>query len=170
MKPLIRSSVNIYLIKIKNKHHQRNTPGGDVSAGYSIINTMQMSRLPISTVAIGEVCSMGVFVLVAGSQGQRFATRDALVMSHQFTSGMYAKQHELLAVNKLYNRLDTMSIRHFLRYTNMSEKQIRDVLLGPSDKWLTPQECLKYGLIDKIKSPWEQEDEEHDERDEREVA
>lgn len=133
--------------------------GGDVTAGNAIINTMEMSRLPISTVAIGCVASMGLFISVAGTKGLRKITPNTLVMSHQFSSGFWGKQHELIAARTLHDQLERAAVAHFVRHSNMSANQVRDVLLGPSDRWLTATECLKYGLVDKICSPWEIEDE-----------
>jgi ATP-dependent protease ClpP protease subunit len=50
--------------------------------------------------------------------------------------------------------MHTRFIQHFLRHTKMTEKQVKDVFLGPSDKWLTPKDALKYGLCDHIQDPW----------------
>lgn len=136
-----------------------NTPGGECSQGFAIINAMQMSRLPIATVGIGEVASMGMLILSAGTKGMRSVTEETFLMSHQFSAGVFGKQHELIAARKVHKRLENLFVRHFLRHSTMSEKQIREILLGPSDCWLTPKECIKYGIIDEIKSPWEIEDE-----------
>lgn len=136
-----------------------NTPGGECSSGYAIINTMEMSHLPISTVGIGEVCSMGVSILASGTKGLRYATENTVVMSHQYSGGFGGKHHELIASRVIQDRLHDMFAAHYKRHTTMSEAQIKDILMGPSDKYLTPQECVKYGIIDHIKSPWQMEDE-----------
>lgn len=135
-----------------------NTPGGECSSGHAIINVMEMSRLPISTVGIGEVASMGVSILAAGTKGLRYATHNTVIMSHQYSGGFGGKHHELIASRVIQDRLHEMFIQHFVRHTKMSVKQVNEILMGPSDKYLTPDECVKYGIIDHVKSPWQQED------------
>lgn len=133
-----------------------NSGGGSVTDGWAIIDIMDMSRLPVSTVAIGEICSMGLLIFSAGTKGMRVITPQTLVMAHQFTAGTWGKQHELVAARKLHDHLEKQFLRHFLKHSNMSEKQIRDVLMSPSDRWLTPEECIKYGLADEIKGVWDE--------------
>lgn len=136
-----------------------NTPGGDCTAGYAIINVMEMSRLPISTVGLGEVASMGVSILASGTKGMRFVTKNTMIMSHQYSAGNGGKYHELIASRVMQDRLQETFVQHFKRTTTMTVKQINDILMGPSDRYLTPQECVGYGIIDFVKSPWQLEDE-----------
>lgn len=136
-----------------------NTPGGDCASGYAIINVMEMSRLPIATVGLGEVASMGVSIMCSGTKGLRSATPNTVIMAHQFAGGFGGKHHELIASRVIQDRLYDMFLAHFKRNTKLSEKQITDILMGPSDRYLTPTECLNYGIIDSIKSPWQLEDE-----------
>jgi ATP-dependent Clp endopeptidase proteolytic subunit ClpP len=131
-----------------------NSPGGSVTAGWAITTMMETSNNPISTVALGEIASMGLMVFVAGSRGMRIMTPNTLVMSHQWSAGVFGKQHELVAARKLHDQLEHQFIRHLKYHTKMSEKLIRDTILGPSDAYLTAEECLKYGICDEIKDPF----------------
>lgn len=127
-----------------------NSPGGDVNDGFAIIDIMETSRLPIRTIGTGLIASMGLLILSAGEKGSRVLTKNTQIMAHQWMSGIEGKFHELMAVTNEHMRLKQMFINHFLRHSNMTEKQINDVLFSPSDRWLTPAECLKYGLVDHV--------------------
>ena len=127
-----------------------NTGGGESSDGFAIIDLMETSRLPIATVGIGTICSMGVLLVSAGNKGMRTLTKNSEVMAHQFSGYFDGKQHELIAQQTAYKMLERRFIRHFLNHSTMSEVQIRDVLFGPSDRYLTPAECKRYGLVDRV--------------------
>ena len=127
-----------------------NTCGGECSEGFAVIDLMETSRLPIATVGIGQIASMGVLLLSAGTKGMRTLTKNSEVMAHQFAGYFSGKQHELIATQHAYQLLERRFIRHFLRHSTMTEKQIRSVLFAPSDRYLTPAECKKYGLVDRI--------------------
>ena len=88
--------------------------------------------------------------LSAGEKGSRVLTKNTQIMAHQWMSGVEGKFHELMAVTNEHMRLKQMFIDHFKRHSNMTEKQINDVLFSPSDRWLTPQECKKFGLVDHV--------------------
>lgn len=128
-----------------------NTGGGDTNDGFAIIDIMETSRLPIHTIGTGLIASMGLLILSAGEKGQRVLTKNTEVMAHQWSAyGIDGKFHELMAMSDMHVRLKQTFINHFLRHSSMSEKQINDVLFAPSDRWLTPAECKKYGLIDRV--------------------
>jgi len=132
-----------------------NSGGGSVTDGWAIIDVMEASRIRIQTVAMGCIASMAVPIFIAGTKGMRIMTPRTSVMTHQFSTAFWGKAHELIAARKFHDTLERQFIDHFLRHTKMSEKQIRDVLLRPSDTWLTPQECLKFGICDEIRDPWD---------------
>jgi ATP-dependent Clp protease protease subunit len=135
-----------------------NTPGGSVTDGWSIVDTMELSRIPIRTVGIGSVISMGVPIFIAGTKGERIMTPNANVMAHTFAGYLYGKSHELIAARKFHDRLERQFLEHFKRHTQMTEKQIKDIMIGTTDSWLEPKECLKYGICDEIRSPWDLEE------------
>lgn len=127
-----------------------NTGGGETSEGFAVIDVMETSRLPISTVGIGTICSMGVLLISAGNKGMRTLTKNAEIMAHQFSGYFNGKQHELIAQQQAFKMLEHRFMRHFRAHSTMTEAQIRDVLFGPSDRYLTPMECKKYGLVDRV--------------------
>jgi ATP-dependent Clp protease protease subunit len=127
-----------------------NSLGGACSDGFALIDLMDISRLPVRTIASGAICSMGVLISCAGHKGKRVMTRNTEVMAHQFAWYSEGKYHELVAQHKAQEYLAHQFMQHFLRHSKMSEAQIKDVLFGPSDRWLSPQECKKFGLIDTI--------------------
>ena len=127
-----------------------NTVGGDCAEGFAVIDLMETSRLPVATVGVGQIMSMGVLLLSAGRKGYRTITKNVEVMAHQFAGYFYGKQHELVATQAAYSMLEQRFIRHFLRHSKMNEKQVRDVLFSPSDRYLTPEELKRYGLVDHV--------------------
>lgn len=131
-----------------------NSGGGEMYDGFAIIDLMETSRLKIQTVGIGMIASMATLITTAGTKGMRTMTKNAFVMTHQFSTYFEGKYHEVLATRDHDDELHMRCIQHFLRHTKMTEKQIKDVILGSSDKWLTAKEALKYGMCDKIQDPW----------------
>lgn len=127
-----------------------NTVGGECAEAFAVIDLMETSRIPVATVGTGTIMSMGVLLLSGGSKGLRTLTKNAEIMAHQFAGYFSGKQHELIATQTAYKLLETRFIRHFLQHSTMSEKQVRDVLFAPSDRYLTPAECKKYGLVDRV--------------------
>lgn len=127
-----------------------NSMGGTTNDGFALIDLMDISRLPIRTVAIGNICSMGVLIACAGRKGRRIMTRNTQIMAHQFSWYVEGKFHELQAANKAQEHLAYQFTQHFLRHTSMTEQQVKDVMFGPSDRWLTPQECKRFGMVDII--------------------
>jgi ATP-dependent Clp protease protease subunit len=126
-----------------------NSVGGSCTDGFSLIDIMSVSRLPIRTVASGTIMSMGVLIACAGNKGKRVMTRNTEVMAHQYAWGEDSiKFHELVARRSAQDYLAHKFVQHFLRHSTMTEAQIKDVLFSPSDRWLTPQECKKFGLVD----------------------
>lgn len=127
-----------------------NSEGGHVNDGFAIIDVMETSRLPVQTVGTGLIASMALLILSAGHKGTRTITKNTEIMAHQWMSGMEGKFHELMAVTNEHIRLKQLFVDHFLRHSTMTERQINDVLFAPSDRWLTPQECKKFGLCDRV--------------------
>lgn len=128
-----------------------NSPGGSVSDGFALIDVMQTSRLPIHTVGLGQVVSMGVLIISAGTKGSRVITQNTEIMAHQFSTMVYGKYHELVATQKYHKDLERTFIKHFLAHTNMTENQIKDIMFSKTDRWLTPKEAKKYGICDEVR-------------------
>lgn len=127
-----------------------NSVGGNCTDGFALIDMMSLSRLPIRTISAGEITSMGVLIAAAGHKGRRVMTRNCEIMAHQFSWSSEGKYHELISQTKAQQNLAYRFVEHFKRHTTMTEAQIKDVLFGTTDRWLTPQECKKFGIIDHI--------------------
>jgi ATP-dependent Clp protease protease subunit len=127
-----------------------NSVGGDVAGGFGLIDIMQVSKLPIRTVGLGNIMSMGVLMLCAGAKGKRYMTKNTQVMAHQFSDHTDGKFHEIISVYKAELYMEQQFLHHFKTFTNLKDKQIKDILFGPSDRWLSPSECKKFGIVDHV--------------------
>ncbi len=127
-----------------------NSPGGSVSAGLSIYDTMQFVKPSVSTLCMGIAASMGAFLLAAGAKGKRFSLPNSRIMIHQPSGGAQgqASDIEIQAREILYlrERLNKLMAEH----TGQSlEKISKDT---DRDNFLSPEDALSYGLIDKVLS------------------
>ncbi|HEV8646227.1 MAG TPA: ATP-dependent Clp endopeptidase proteolytic subunit ClpP [Burkholderiales bacterium] len=125
-----------------------NSPGGSVSAGLAIYDTMQFVKPDVSTLCIGQAASMGAFLLAAGAKDKRFALPNSRVMIHQPMGGFQgqASDVEIHAREILYlrGRLNDLMAKH----TGQDVKTIeRDT---DRDNFLSAEEAVKYGLVDKV--------------------
>jgi len=127
-----------------------NSPGGSVSAGLAIYDTMQFIKPDVSTLCIGQAASMGAFLLTAGAPGKRFCLPNSRVMIHQPSGGFQgqASDIEIHAKEILYlrSRLNEMLAKH----TGQSVKTIEKD--SDRDYFMSGDESVKYGLIDKVLS------------------
>lgn len=125
-----------------------NSPGGVVTAGLAIHDTMQYIRPRVSTVCIGQACSMGSFLLAAGEPGMRIALPQARIMVHQPSGGArgMASDIEIQAreILRLRKRLNSL----YSKYTGKSIEEIDTAL--DRDTWLDAEEAKEFGLVDKV--------------------
>lgn len=125
-----------------------NSPGGSVSAGMAIYDTMQFIKPDISTLCLGQAASMGSFLLTAGTKGKRFCLPNSRVMIHQPMGGFQgqASDIEIHAKEILYlrQRLNSMLAHH----TGQSIKTIEKDT--DRDNFMSGEEAVKYGLVDKV--------------------
>ena len=132
----------------KDIHFYINSPGGSVTAGMSIYDTMNFIKCDVSTICIGQACSMGSFLLSAGSKGKRYALPNSRVMIHQPLGGFrgQASDIEIHAKNILFmkRQLNEMLASHSGRSIEEIERDT------DRDNFMTSQEALDYGLIDKV--------------------
>jgi ATP-dependent Clp protease protease subunit len=127
-----------------------NSHGGSVTAGFSIIDTMKGSKIPIYTYGLGQIASTGLMIFIAGQKGHRFITKNTSILSHQYTWGSFGKHHELFSQVKEYDNTHNRIVEHYKKCTGMNEKEIKKYLLPAEDVWLTAQEAVKLGLADSI--------------------
>lgn len=126
-----------------------NSPGGAVSDGMAIYDTMQMVKSDIKTICIGRCSSMAAVLLSGGTKGKRFITPNSEVMIHEVSSFNMGKIGELKINYEHSNMMNERIIKLLANNTGKPIKQIRqDIQL--KDRWFNAEEALKYGLVDKI--------------------
>jgi ATP-dependent Clp protease protease subunit len=125
-----------------------NSPGGSVTAGMSIYDTMQFIKADVSTLCIGQAASMGAFLLAAGAKGKRFSLPNSRVMIHQPSGGFQGQSSdiEIHAKEILYLRGKLNSI--LAHHTGKTAEEIdRDT---ERDNFMSAEQSVEYGMIDKV--------------------
>lgn len=129
-------------------HLYINSPGGSVTAGLSIYDTMQYVTCDVATYCIGQAASMGAVLLTAGAKGKRNALPHARVMIHQPLAGTEGTTTEILLHLKEFQRLKKIINEILLRHTGQSlEKVEKDT---DRDKFMSAQEAMDYGIVDNV--------------------
>jgi ATP-dependent Clp protease protease subunit len=132
----------------KDIHFYINSPGGSVSAGMSIYDTMQFIKPDVSTLCMGQACSMGAFLLTAGMKGKRFALPNSRVMIHQPMGGFQGQASDIAIHAKEILSLRAKLNEIMAHHTGQPIERIeRDT---DRDNFLSAQEAAEYGLIDKV--------------------
>lgn len=131
-----------------------NSPGGACAAGFSIIDIMEWSRIPIYTTGIGMIASMGLLVFMTGERGRRVVTPRTSILSHRFSAFSFGTHSQLIAGRKEEDLEHDRIVQHYLTYSNMaSQDELEKYLLRDVDTWLTPDEAIQYGLADLMEQP-----------------
>lgn len=125
-----------------------NCPGGHLTSGLSIYDTMQYIRPPIQTICLGQAASLGAILLAAGTPGKRFALPHARIMIHQPWGGASGQASDIEIHAREVLRLKTITNDILVRHTNKSLKQIEEDTLR--DHFMDPEEAMEYGIIDRI--------------------
>ena len=125
-----------------------NSPGGLVTAGLGIYDTMQYIKPEVNTLCIGQAASMGSFLLAAGAKGKRFSLPNSRIMVHQPSAGFQGQAtdieihaNEVLSLKKRLNEI-------YSKHTNKSVDEIKSAL--ERDNFMTPENAKDFGLIDKV--------------------
>ena len=125
-----------------------NSPGGSVTAGLAIYDTMQFISCPVATYCIGQAASMGAVLLTAGAKGKRFALPNARIMIHQPWGGAEGKASDIEITAREILRLKER-LNHIL--ADHSGKSYEDVVRDTDrDYFMSAEEALKYGIVDSI--------------------
>jgi ATP-dependent Clp protease protease subunit len=150
----VAASVNMQLLFLEADNPKKeismyiNSPGGVVSAGLSIYDTMQFVRPKVATTVMGQAASMGSLLLAAGEKDMRFALPNARVMVHQPSGGYQGQVTDILIhakeVESLKKRLNEIYVKH----TGRSIKEVEEAL--ERDNFMTAETAKDFGLIDKI--------------------
>ena len=133
-----KKEINLYI----------NSPGGVVTAGLAIYDTMQYIRCPVSTVCIGQAASMGSLLLTSGEKGKRYALPNARIMVHQPSGGFQGQAsdieihaREILSIRRRLNEI-------YVHHTGQPIEAIEEAL--ERDRFLTPEDAREFGLIDEV--------------------
>src|SRR5690606_36197621 len=128
-----------------------NSPGGVVTSGLAIYDTMQHIRPPVATVCLGQAASMGSLILTAGEKGMRFALPHSRIMVHQPSGGFQGQATDI----EIHAR-ETLAIREklnmiYVKHTGRSLKEVQDAL--ERDNFMSPERALEFGLVDHVGVP-----------------
>tara|TARA_Y100001970_G_scaffold293941_1_gene444847 strand:- start:502 stop:1110 length:609 start_codon:yes stop_codon:yes gene_type:complete len=133
-----KKEINLYI----------NSPGGLVTAGLGIYDTMQYIKPDVSTLCIGQAASMGSFLLAAGQKGKRFSLPNSRIMVHQPSAGFQGQAtdieihaNEVLSLKKRLNEI-------YSKHTGKSSEEIKQAL--ERDNFMTPESAKEFGLVDKV--------------------
>tara|TARA_B100000787_G_scaffold151689_1_gene124837 strand:+ start:300 stop:911 length:612 start_codon:yes stop_codon:yes gene_type:complete len=133
-----KKEINLYI----------NSPGGLVTAGLGIYDTMQYIKADVSTLCIGQAASMGSFLLAAGKKGKRFSLPNSRIMVHQPSAGFQGQAtdieihaNEVLALKKRLNEI-------YSKHTSKSVEEVKKAL--ERDNFMTPDVAKEFGLIDEV--------------------
>ena len=133
-----KKDINIYI----------NSPGGSVTAGLAIYDTMQFIRCPISTLCLGQAASMGSLLLTAGQPGSRFSLPNARIMVHQPSGGFQGQATDILIhareIKLLKERLNAIYVRHTGKPLAAVEAALE------RDNFMSAKDALEFGLIDEV--------------------
>ena len=125
-----------------------NSPGGSVTAGLAIYDTMQYVKCGIQTICLGQAASMGAFLLAGGSKGKRFALPSSRVMIHQPWGGVQGQESDISIQAKEICRLKQLTIKHFAEHTGKPESEIAADM--ERDFFMSAEDALSYGIVDKV--------------------
>ncbi len=132
----------------KDIHLYINSPGGSVTAGLSIYDTMQFIKPDVSTMCIGQACSMGAFLLTAGAEGKRFCLPNSRVMIHQPSGGAQGQASDIhihaQEILKIRTRLNEVMSKHTGQPIDVIERDTE------RDNFMSATESKEYGLVDKV--------------------
>ena len=131
-----------------------NSPGGVVTAGLAIYDTMQYLRAPVSTICIGMAASQAAVLLAAGAKGKRYALPNSRIMIHQGSGGFRGNTPDVFIQVKELEQLIQLNHRILARHTNQPVEKIdRDT---QRDYFMSPEEAKAYGIIDEVYSAQDQ--------------
>ncbi|WP_422631893.1 ATP-dependent Clp protease proteolytic subunit [Pseudokineococcus basanitobsidens] len=134
----------------KDIHLYINSPGGSVTAGMAIYDTMQFVNPDVATYGMGLAASMGQFLLSSGAKGKRYATPHARIMMHQPSGGFGGTVSDIRIQAELINNMKRTLSELTAEQTGKSVEQIN--LDNDRDRWFTAAEALEYGFIDHVEA------------------
>ncbi len=132
----------------KDIHLYINSPGGSVTAGLAIYDTMQFMTCDVNTYCIGMAASMGAVLLAAGTRGKRFALPNSDIMIHQVSGGAQGTASDVERTVEFMFKLKKRLIRILANHTGKTEEQVK--LDSDRDYYMSAEEAKEYGLVDEV--------------------
>ena len=133
-----KKEINLYI----------NSPGGSVTAGLAIYDTMQYVSCPVTTICIGQACSMSALILSGGEKGSRFVLPYSRVMIHQPSGGAEGQSSDILVTNKELQRIKKITTEILATHTGKTVEQVtKDI---ERDCFMDADEAVAYGIADKV--------------------
>ena len=123
-----------------------NSPGGIVTSGLAIYDTMQYIKPKIATLCIGQACSMGATILLAGSKGMRYALPYSRIMIHQPVGGFRGQASDIEIHAAETKKVKNMLIKLYAKHTGLNAKKLEKVM--DRDYFMSPEEAMQNGIID----------------------
>ena len=130
--------INIYI----------NSPGGSVTAGFAIYDTMRHIKAPISTICVGQGASMGAFLLAGGDKGKRYSLPHSRIMIHQPSGGVEGQASDIQIQAREIMRMRDLVDEELAKNCGRSIEEIQKA--SDRDNYMSPHEALEFGLIDEI--------------------
>ncbi len=133
-----KKDINLYI----------NSPGGSVTAGLAIYDTMQYIACPVRTICIGQACSMAALLLAGGEKDNRFILPSARVMIHQPSGGAGGQASDIIVTNREMQRIKALTVDILARHTGKSVETVtKDI---GRDYYMNADEAVSYGIVDKV--------------------
>ena len=125
-----------------------NSPGGEISSGFMIYDTIKFIKSDVQTISIGTSASMAAILLLSGTKGKRKILPNSNVMLHDLSGGASGKFKDIMIEVREMDKINKKIFNIIKNNTNLTEVQIEDNL--KNDFWLNSEDALKYGIVDKI--------------------
>ncbi len=133
-----KKDINLYI----------NSPGGSVTAGLAIYDTMEYISCPVRTICIGQACSMAAVLLAGGAKDNRFILPSARVMIHQPSGGAEGQASDIIVTNREMQRLKNLTVSILSEHTGKDNRTVQKDILR--DCYMSAEEALAYGIVDKV--------------------
>jgi len=125
-----------------------NSPGGEINAMFSIFDTMNYIKPDICTLAYGQACSAASFILCAGTKGKRYILKNSSCMLHELSGGSRGKFHDMEIAFNHSKHLYTKMAEYYAEFTGRPLEELKELM--KRDWYLTAEEAIEYGIVDKI--------------------
>ena len=149
------SAVIYQLLYLANQNHKPihlvvSTYGGSVDEMFSLYDTIRFLPCPVHTIALGKVMSAGVLLLASGVKGKRLIGSSARLMMHPISGGFYGNVFESMSETNEFKRLQDLMVGALQKESSMTKEKIEQIMKSGHDYYVTPEEAIKLGIVDKI--------------------